>query len=149
VAVLANLREADTATWNLEVENEHVYRVGPAGILVHNTCPTPKELFEGGGAGAADSATSRVKPRKGTLKEVDKRQPVDADGDMIDPNTGQKLKPGEVDLGHKPGQEWRKRKAMHEEKGSTRKEVLDAENDPDLYQWEDRSSNRSHRHEQD
>jgi hypothetical protein len=53
VAVLANLPEADTATWNLEVENEHVYRVGPAGILVHNTCPTPKELFEGGGAGAA------------------------------------------------------------------------------------------------
>ena len=48
--MLANLREADTATWNLEVENEHVYRVGPAGILVHNTCPTPKELFEGGGA---------------------------------------------------------------------------------------------------
>jgi hypothetical protein len=53
VAVLANLPEANTATWNLEVENEHVYRVGPAGILVHNTCPTPKELFEGGGAGAA------------------------------------------------------------------------------------------------
>jgi hypothetical protein len=49
VAVLANLPEANTATWNLEVENEHVYRVGPAGILVHNTCPTPKELFEGGG----------------------------------------------------------------------------------------------------
>jgi hypothetical protein len=52
VAVLANLPEADTATWNLEVENEHVYRVGPAGILVHNTCPTPKELFEGGGGGS-------------------------------------------------------------------------------------------------
>ena len=49
VAVLANLPEADTATWNLEVENEHVYRVGPAGILVHNTSPTPEELFERGG----------------------------------------------------------------------------------------------------
>jgi hypothetical protein len=49
VAVLADLPEADAATWNVEVENEHVYRVGPAGILVHNTCPTPKELFEGGG----------------------------------------------------------------------------------------------------
>jgi len=55
VAVLANLPEADTATWNLEVENEHVYRVGPAGILVHNTCPTPKELFEGGGSGPANN----------------------------------------------------------------------------------------------
>jgi hypothetical protein len=45
VAVLANLPEADTATWNLEVENEHVYRVGHAGILVHNTCPTPHQLL--------------------------------------------------------------------------------------------------------
>jgi len=60
VAVLANLPEADTATWNLEVENEHVYRVGPAGILVHNTCPTPKELFEGGGAGAAKTPLQEV-----------------------------------------------------------------------------------------
>jgi hypothetical protein len=37
---------------------------------------------------------------------------------------------------------------MHEEKGSTRKEVIEAENDPDLYHWEDCSSNRSHRNEQ-
>ena len=99
---------------------------------------------------SANSVTkNRVKPRKGTVAEVDKRQPVDTDGDMIDPNTGQKLKPGEVDLGHKPGQEWRKRKAMHDDKGSTRKEVIEAENDPDIYHWEDRSSNRSHRYEQD
>jgi hypothetical protein len=65
VAVLANLPEADTATWNLEVENEHVYRVGPAGILVHNTCPTPKELFEGGGAGAAKKTLYRGVPKTG------------------------------------------------------------------------------------
>ena len=57
VAVLANLPEADTATWNLEVENEHVYRVGPAGILVHNTSPTPKELFEGGGGVKGEGRT--------------------------------------------------------------------------------------------
>ncbi|WP_366914010.1 GH-E family nuclease [Niabella sp.] len=36
---------------------------------------------------------------------------------------------------------------MHKEKGSSRKEVIDAENDPDLYQWEDRSSNRGHKYE--
>ena len=30
--------------------------------------------------------------------------------------------------------EWRNRKKMHEEKGSTRKEVIEEENDPDLYQ---------------
>ncbi|WP_367875370.1 GH-E family nuclease [Luteolibacter sp. Populi] len=36
---------------------------------------------------------------------------------------------------------------MHNEKGSTRKEVVEMENDPSLYHWEDRSSNRARRHE--
>jgi hypothetical protein len=36
---------------------------------------------------------------------------------------------------------------MHQERGSSRKDVLDMENDPDLYRLEDRSSNRSHRYE--
>ncbi|CAM4407328.1 GH-E family nuclease [Alteromonas australica] len=67
---------------------------------------------------------------------------------MVDPNTGEPLVDGEIDVGHKPGQEWRKRKKMHEEQGSTRPEVIEAENDPDLYQLEDRSSNRSHKHEE-
>jgi RHS repeat-associated protein len=98
--------------------------------------------------GANNATKNRVKPRKDTLKKVDEDQPRDGDGDMIDPNEGTKLKVGEVDLGHKPGNEWRVRKAMHEANGSTRKEVIEAENDPSLYQWEDRSSNRSHRHEQ-
>lgn len=38
---------------------------------------------------------------------------------------------------------------MRAGKGSTYKEVTEAENDPDLYRWEDRSSNRSRKHEQD
>ena len=65
---------------------------------------------------------------------------------MIDPNTGVKLdkKP---DVGHKPGNEWWRRKKMHEEKGSTRKEVIKEENDPNLYHLENPSSNRSHKHE--
>jgi len=37
---------------------------------------------------------------------------------------------------------------MHKEKGSTRKQVIDEENNPDLYHFEDKSSNRSHKHEQ-
>lgn len=65
---------------------------------------------------------------------------------MLDPNTGQVLDPERTDLGHKPGNEWRTRKEQHKTKGSTRKEVIQAENNPDLYQYEDRSSNRSHKH---
>lgn len=38
---------------------------------------------------------------------------------------------------------------MHEEKGSTRQEVIEMENDPDLYQIEDPSSNRSRKFEFD
>jgi RHS repeat-associated protein len=91
---------------------------------------------------------NRVKPRKSTLKKVTDKQPRNENGEMIDPNTGEPLKEGEIDLGHKPGQEWRVRKAMHETAGSTREEVIEQENDSDLYQWEDRASNRSHRYEQ-
>jgi RHS repeat-associated protein len=88
VAVLANLPEADTATWNLEVENEHVYRVGPAGILVHNTCPTPKELFEGGG-GAKTTGQNSAELGRNMAREG---RPVEA-GDAaahIVPSTGTK-----------------------------------------------------------
>lgn len=36
---------------------------------------------------------------------------------------------------------------MHQEKGSTRKQVIEEENNPYLYQVEDPKSNRSHRYE--
>ncbi|NJO25477.1 MAG: hypothetical protein HC867_06515 [Bacteroidia bacterium] len=64
---------------------------------------------------------------------------------MLDPNTGQPLNPEKTDLGHKTGQEWRTRKKEHEARGSTRQEVIEAENDANLYQFEDRSNNRSHK----
>lgn len=40
-------------------------------------------------------------------------------------------------------------KKMHKEKGSTRKEVIESENNPDLYQLEDPHSNRSRKYEQE
>ncbi|PKN24330.1 MAG: hypothetical protein CVU65_12050 [Deltaproteobacteria bacterium HGW-Deltaproteobacteria-22] len=100
-------------------------------------------------AEGADPVKRRVTLRKGTHQQIEANQPRNAAGDMIDPKTQQPLKPGEIDVGHKPGQEWRKRQQMHRERGSTRPEVRDAENDPNLYQLEDRSSNRSHKYEQD
>jgi len=66
---------------------------------------------------------------------------------MIDPNTRKPLKPNEVDVGHKPGNEWRTRRDMHKQKGSTRQQIIDEENKSDLYHLEDRTSNRSHRYE--
>ena len=90
---------------------------------------------------------NRVKPRKGTMDKVKENQPKNSKGEMIDPNTKKPLKEGEIDLGHKPGNEWKKRKEMHKEKGSSRKEVIETENDPTLYHLEDRKSNRSHKYE--
>jgi RHS repeat-associated protein len=98
---------------------------------------------------AAKSATSRrVTLRKNTMDKIKENQPRNSRGEMVDPYSGEPLKDGEIDVGHKRGQEWRKRKQMHEEAGSTRREVIEAENDPDLYHLEDRSSNRSHRNEE-
>jgi uncharacterized protein RhaS with RHS repeats len=90
----------------------------------------------------------RVKLRKKTLDKIKENQPTDEDGNMVDPNSGEPLIENEIDVGHKTGQEWRKRKKMHEANGSTREEVIEDENVPDLYQLEDRSSNRGHEHEE-
>lgn len=91
----------------------------------------------------------RVSLRKGAREQIEARQPRNSEGQMVDPNTGQPLRPSEIDVGHKPGQEWRKRRADHEAAGSSRREVIEAENNADIYQLEDRSNNRSHRFEDD
>lgn len=49
-----------------------------------------------------------------------------------------------ADIGHTTGNEWKKRRKMHQERGSTREEMIEMENNPDLYHIEDRSSNRGH-----
>jgi hypothetical protein len=97
---------------------------------------------------AIDATRNRVKLRKSTKEQILDDAPKTNDRDFIDPNTGETVpKDGPYDIGHKKGQEWSRRKKMHQEKGSTRKEVIEAENDPNLYQVEDPSSNRSRKYE--
>lgn len=91
---------------------------------------------------------NRVKLRKATVEKINENQPRDENGDMIDPNDEKPLKGDKVDVGHKRGNEWRVRKQMHNEKGSTRQKVIEEENNPNLYQLERRSNNRSHKYEQ-
>jgi hypothetical protein len=106
-------------------------------------------MTTGSGSGAGKEATTaRVKLRQRTRAEIEANQPRDEAGKMIDPNTRRPLKSDEIDVGHKRGQEWRQRKQMHEARGSTRADVIEAENDSSLYQLEDRAANRSHRYEQ-
>ena len=91
---------------------------------------------------------NRVKLRKATMEKIKENQPRDENGEMVDPNDKKPLKGDKVDVGHKPGNEWRTRKQMHIDKGSTRKEVIEEENNPELYQLERQSNNRSHKFEQ-
>ena len=134
-------------------------KVGAGLSLLSEALPVSagdvKDVYKGGKKllGVADDAGegaktyNRVKPRKSTLEKVKENQLRNEKGEMIDPNTKEPLKDGEIDLVHKPGNESRSRKQMHEEQGSTRKEVIEAENNPNLYQLEDRKANRSHKYE--
>jgi hypothetical protein len=100
-------------------------------------------------AGAlADPAASRVYLRVGTRQAIQDAAPRTADGDFIDPNTGQVIpQEGPFDYGHTPGNEWWRTQQMAREQGWTRQQVIEYENDPSHYQIEDPSSNRSHLYE--
>lgn len=106
----------------------------------------------GGSAGrvaATRGATSLQRPyiRKSTREQVEARAPRTADGRFIDPNTGRPIE-GQYDLGHKAGHEFWREKALAEAEGLTQAEFNGRMNNPDLYQIESPSANRSHRHEQ-
>jgi RHS repeat-associated protein len=109
--------------------------------------------ISGGLTGPLGKALTAVKGlrrpylRKGVRAEVDARAPRDAAGRPLDPNTGVPIE-GKPDLGHKPGHEFRREKAKAQAEGLTQKEFNDRMNDPDLYQIENPSSNRSRRYEQ-
>ncbi|MFV0530086.1 MAG: RHS repeat-associated core domain-containing protein [Flavobacteriales bacterium] len=167
---------AENAVYPIEKFDSFVYNVGlgrfeeafndlsdltprPASIEVSSVEPidisTPEKAGKFAGTivpivinkGKEKATKNRVKLRKDVKQEVIDNAPKTRDGKYIDPNTRQPIERF-YDIGHKKGQEWRKRKKMHEEKGSTRKEVIEAENNPDLYQVEDRSNNRSHKYEE-
>ncbi len=71
-----------------------------------------------------------------------------AEGDFIDPNTGQVIpREGSFDYGHRPGFEFRRRQQIARDEGWTRQQLIEYENDPSYYRIEDPSSNRSHLYE--
>ncbi len=72
----------------------------------------------------------------------------DSQGLVRDPLTGDVIDPDEPwDMGHKPGYEFRKHQKSAAERGISRKEFLDEYNNPDDFQPELPSSNRSHKGE--
>jgi len=84
--------------------------------------------------------------RKKVREAVENNAPRVEDGRPIDPNTGIPIdkKP---DLGHVTGNEFWREKAKAESEGLTQRQFNDRMNNPDLYQLENPSTNRSHKYE--
>ncbi|MPZ52987.1 MAG: hypothetical protein GEU79_09695, partial [Acidimicrobiia bacterium] len=90
-------------------------------------------------------ATDRPYVRNETLDDVRSRQ-IDENGNLVDSN-GDPLDPDWVDLGHRRGFEnWRLRE-KYENGDITWEEWKEIANDPDIYEYQDRSRNRSHQDE--
>lgn len=94
-----------------------------------------------------DPLSRRVKLREETKKAVRDAAPKTSDGRYIDPNTRLPIEKGQEAFGHKPGKEWKNYKKDPANKSKSRKEVIEDQNDPSIYQIEDRSSNSSHKYE--
>ena len=96
-------------------------------------------------ADAVDVAANRVTLRVGTKAEIRANAPKTADGDFIDPNTGQVIpKDGPFDYGHQPGYEWWRTQQIARDQGWTRQQLIEYENDASHFQIEDPASNRIH-----
>lgn len=80
------------------------------------------------------------------MYDVEKRAPRNADGKFLDPNTYEEID-GPYDLGHVTGHEYWREEAQATAEGLSQREFNDRMNNPDFYQIESPSSNRSHRYE--
>ena len=95
-----------------------------------------------------EAVKRRVSLRKAVKEQILEKAERTPSGDFIDPNTQKVIpKEGPYDIGHVKDNSWKERKAEHIKKGHTRKEVIEAENNPDLYHIEDPSSNRSRKYD--
>lgn len=85
--------------------------------------------------------------RKGVRMEVESRALKNEQGQFLDANTGKPIE-GKYDLGHKTGQEYRTALREAEKQGLSQKEFNEQQNNAEIYQIEDPSSNRSHEFEE-
>jgi RHS repeat-associated protein len=110
--------------------------------------PTPAPAPAAGNGGECNPPPDLHRPyiRQAVRDEVTARQPKDAAGNWLDPNTMLPIQ-GKPDLGHKPGHEFWREKAQAELKCMSQAEFNDYMNNADFYQYEDMHNNRSHKFE--
>lgn len=95
-----------------------------------------------------NSMKHRVKLRVGTKQAIKDAAIKTEDGLFIDPNTLQPIEKGQEVFGHKKGHEWKQYKNNPDNQKKTRQEVIEDQNNPNIYQIEDRKSNASHKYEE-
>ncbi|MDA0632516.1 GH-E family nuclease [Nonomuraea sp. MCN248] len=149
-------RTATQRVHNLTIDDFHTYYVvaGDQAILVHNSGPGGRERGPDGrflpnsNPLDPDSRYDRVSLWEKTKRAIQGAAPTDANGDFIDPNTGQIIpKGGPFHYGHKPGHEYWRARDLAREKGLSREEFIASQNNPDHYQIEDPYNNMSHQYE--
>jgi len=86
----------------------------------------------------------RVSPNKSTSSQI---KATYKDGKMVDANTKEVLKPGQIDKGHKAGYEERVMRKCAEKVHMSQKDYNKMMQDPRLYQFETSKNNRSHKFE--
>jgi len=119
----------------VDVDSAKIEQVAEAKVSYENSLVEPRTNY-----------LRRPYNRVGTRRPVEEDAPRMADGRAIDPNTKRPID-GKPDFGHKRGHEFWREKAKAEQEGLTQKEFNDRMNNPNLYQLEDPSSNRSHAYE--
>ena len=116
--------------YNLEVETEHSFFAGHAGVLSHNNC----SLY-----------TRPSGFRKGVRNDSWSDAVESSTGRVRDPKTGRFMsKDKDWDMGHKPGREFRKHAKNAEERGISREQFLNEHHTSSHFRPELPSSNRSH-----
>jgi hypothetical protein len=92
---------------------------------------------------AIDVAARRVPLRVGTKQAILDAQRA-ADGKLYDPHTYVEILEGAGHFGHRPGFEWWRTRQIAREQGWTRQDLIEFENDPTHYFYEDPYANMSH-----
>ena len=166
--------EESVKVYNFEVEEYHTYYVGDAGILVHNKCwddVPPKKtsknvaaetetktyplengpyIRDGKPYGRPKPSGERKKKFEETIYNISEKE-----NGMVKDANGEgymKWKPGEsrkdvIDFGHKKGKEYHKQFLKYKNGEISVEGLREHEYNPDNFQLEVPSSNRSHRHE--
>lgn len=143
--------------WDLTIPGDHDFYIDTvaAPVLVHNcgsggTGDEQLSLFDAEPyrVSAPGDPYARVTLRESTKQAIQNAAPRDAEGNFIDPNTGQSIPAGgPFQYGHVPEFKFTDNVALAQAQGWSREQFIEFENIQSHYQIEDPYNNMSHKYE--